>query len=443
LNRIEVKAVDRLCGEIEPPGDKSISHRSVFLGSLVSGTMRIHRFLPSQDCLRTVVCMRQLGVGISGPEDGDLVVEGCGMKGLTEPSNVLNTGNSGTAMRLLLGILAAQGFFSVVTGDDSVRRRPMSRITRPLAEMGARIWGRDDGRYAPIAVKGGQLRGIRHVSQVASAQVKSCLLLAGLYAAGSTQMVERFKSRDHTERMMAYLGLPLKVEGNAVSITPVKEIQARDLTVPGDISSAAFLICAAAVTPGSHLIVRNVGVNPTRTGFIDALLAMGARVTLVNEREICNEPVADVTVTGVPQLEGICVRGALVPRMIDEFPAFAVAAACARGTTVVRDAAELRVKESDRIQVMAEEFGKLGVILKPRNDGFEIRGPQRFQSGVVDSHGDHRVAMALAMAGLMSAGSVVINDTECIETSFPGFAGHVNDISGGLCVQSRENSRSQ
>lgn len=409
-----------LKGTISVPGDKSISHRGVMLGALARGETRIENFLPGEDCLSTIGCFRALGVEIDADLGGTLVtVHGKGLHGLTEPVEVLDAGNSGTTMRLLLGILAGQSFYSTITGDRSLTGRPMARVTGPLMSMGAKIWGRQDGKYAPLAVKGGNLKGLAHHSPVASAQVKSCLLLAGLFAAGETTVVEPALSRDHTERMLKYFGAHVVSGGATVTVKGGPELTGRHIYVPGDISSAAFILVAASIVPGSDVTIAGVGVNPTRDGILEVLKSMGADINVVNERMLNGEPVADLRVK-YSRLKGTQVGGEMIPRLIDEIPVLAVAAAVAEGHTEIRDAAELKVKETNRIVAVAEELGKFGADVQELPDGLLIRG-SRLKGAAAESRGDHRLAMAAAVAGLAARGETVVNGVECVNISFPGF----------------------
>ncbi|MCK9171887.1 MAG: 3-phosphoshikimate 1-carboxyvinyltransferase [Desulfuromonas thiophila] len=409
-----------LRGEIRVPGDKSISHRSVMFGALAQGQTRVRGFLRGEDNLSTLTAFRAMGIAVEERPDGELLIEGRGMQGLSEPADVLDCGNSGTTIRLMSGLLAGQRFFSVLTGDRYLRRRPMGRVLQPLAQMGAQIWGRQQGQCAPLAIVGQPLKGISYQSPVASAQVKSALLLAGLYAEGETRVYEPHLSRDHSERMLRHFGVTVDSFAGGVSIAGGQSLQARDLEVPGDISSAAFFLVAALIVPGSELLIRQVGVNPTRTGILDILRAMGGDIRCLDERELGGEPVADLLVRS-STLKGIEIGGALVPRAIDEFPVVSVAAACAEGTTVVRDARELRVKETDRIAAMASVLQTLGVTVTTADDGMTVCGQETFQGGQVDSCGDHRIAMSAAIAGLRAGTALTIRDTACTETSFPGF----------------------
>jgi 3-phosphoshikimate 1-carboxyvinyltransferase len=429
---LSVSPAGRLEGECRVPGDKSISHRAALLGAIAEGTTEIENFLPGADCLSTLCCLKALGVGVE--QDGTQVrIAGRGLAGLKEPPDVLEAGNSGTTMRLLLGILAGQDFFTVITGDDSLKGRPMGRVIKPLLQMGARIWGRESGLRAPLAVLGGaQLEPLAYRLPVPSAQVKSALLLAGLYARGETMVQQPVPCRDHTERMMAAFGADLRVDPDgSVHVSGDKPLRGQRVEVPGDISAAAFLIVAATLLPGSDILIREVGINPTRTGVLEALRRMGADITLLNERSTGGEPVADLRVRSA-RLRGVEIGGALIPQLIDEIPVIAVAATAAEGTTVITDAAELRVKETDRIEAVACELRKLGADLDTRPDGLSIRGGKPLQGAAVCSWKDHRLAMSLAVAGLASAaGETTVGEADCIDVSFPGFASLLASLVAG------------
>jgi 3-phosphoshikimate 1-carboxyvinyltransferase len=406
------------------PGDKSISHRAVLFNSIAEGNARITNFLAGEDCLSTIACMRALGVRISFDEASKIVaVEGKGLRELQEPQEVLNAGNSGTTTRLLAGILSGQSFYSVITGDASLRSRPMGRIVKPLKEMGAQIWGRDNDTKAPLSIKGGQLHSIDYTMPVASAQLKSCLLLAALYADLPTRLTGLIASRDHTERMLSAMGAPLTVtEAEIVMSGPALSLHAMDVAVPGDISSAAFWLVAASVHPDADITLKNVGVNVTRTGVVDALQEMGADIEYHNERVVAGEPVADLRVKS-SRLKGTGIGGAIIPRLVDEIPALGVAALFALGKTVIRDAAELRVKETDRIATFAGEFAKLGAKVETAEDGMLISGGTKLHGAAVNSFGDHRLAMALAIAGLLlpDGDTLEIEDYEAAAVSYPTF----------------------
>ena len=407
-----------LQGEIEIPGDKSISHRVLMFGSLAEGKSEIKGFLPSGDCRATLACFQALGVMIKVHSETSLTVQGPGLRGLLNPGSPLNCVRSGTTMRLLAGIVAGQTFDSVLTGEEQLLRRPMRRVTEPLREMGAQIED-VDGR-APLSVHGRQLHGTVHALSIASAQVKSALLLAGLYADTPTVVRQCGPARDHTERLLKAMGATIEVAGLDVSVAPCLALAPLSIRIPGDFSSAAFFVVAGALLPGSELVARGVGVNPTRTGLLDVLREMGARIDLENEREQGGEPVADLVVRS-GALHGTTIQGDTVVRMIDEFPVLAVAATQAEGETIVRDAAELRVKETDRIATVFSELRRLGADIEPLADGFVVSGPTPLRGSSVASHGDHRLAMALAIAGLLAKGETIVRDTDCISDSFPGF----------------------
>jgi 3-phosphoshikimate 1-carboxyvinyltransferase len=409
-----------LAGRLRVPGDKSISHRAVMLGAIAQGATRIRGLLEGDDVLATLAAFRSMGVQAEGPQAGELTVHGVGPGGLQAPAAALDLGNSGTAMRLLCGLLCGQGFDSTLTGDESLVRRPMGRVADPLRSMGAQI-DCAEGDLPPLRIKGGQpLHGIDYRLPVASAQVKSAILLAGLYADGETAVEEPAPTRDHTERMLAGFGYPVERDGDRISLRGGGTLQGRDIEVPGDISSAAFFLVGASVAEGSDLVLENIGINPTRTGVLNILCQMGADITLANEREVGGEPVADIRVRSA-RLRGIHIPESDVPLAIDEFPALFVAAAAAEGRTVLTGAEELRVKESDRIAVMADGLRRLGVSVEETADGAIIQGRDGFEAGEVHSHGDHRVAMAFAMAALRARGELRIRDCRNVATSFPGF----------------------
>lgn len=413
-------AAQGLKGEVTIPGDKSISHRALMFSSLAQGKSRICGLLQGEDCHATLNAFRALGVTIDNEGNDGLTVHGVGLQGLQEPENVIDCGNSGTTMRLMSGILAAQPFFTVLTGDQYLRKRPMRRIVEPLAQMGARIYGRDQHNRAPLAIVGGQLKPIDYPSAIASAQVKSALLLAGMQTEGTTTVFEPHQSRDHSERMLRYFGVPVQSFPGGARVKGPVELQGRDLLVPGDISSAAFFLVAGLIVPGSELLLKNVGINPTRSGIIDILQQMGGSITLINQREQSAEPVADLLVKS-SDLHGIEIGGELIPRAIDEFPVISVAANFAQGVTTIRDAAELRVKETDRIAAMCSCLNELGGQVEALEDGMRITGTGRLSGGKVSSYGDHRIAMSMAVAALRAEAEVTIVDTDCTETSFPGF----------------------
>ncbi|HEY0720574.1 MAG TPA: 3-phosphoshikimate 1-carboxyvinyltransferase [Gammaproteobacteria bacterium] len=408
-----------LKGDIRVPGDKSISHRSIMLGSLAEGVTEVTGFLEGEDNLATLNAFRAMGVQIEGPANGRVVIHGVGMHGLKKPARPLDLGNSGTSMRLMSGLMAPQGFDVEMIGDASLSKRPMRRVTDPLALMGARIDTTEKGT-PPLKVHGGQkLKGIDYVMPMASAQVKSCLLLAGLYAEGKTCVTEPAPTRDHTERMLTGFGYGVERADNKVCIQGGGKLRATRIDVPADISSATFFMVGAAIAPGSEVVLKHVGINPTRDGVISILKLMGADLTLENQSVVGGEPVADIRVRG-SRLKGIRIPEEYVPLAIDEFPALFIAAACAEGETVLSGAEELRVKESDRIQVMADGLIALGVDARPTPDGMIIKGGP-IGSGTVDSHGDHRIAMSFAMAALRASGPIRILDCANVNTSFPGF----------------------
>lgn len=419
LQTYTVQPAKSVKGEIAVPGDKSISHRSIMLGSIAEGVTTVRGFLRGEDNLATLNAFRLMGIAVH--DDGEVLrIEGKGLNGLAEPSDVVDCGNSGTSIRLLTGLLAGQRFFSVLTGDQYLRKRPMKRVVEPLSRMGADIRGREGGSKAPLAITGRELAGISYASPVASAQVKSAILLAGLYSSGETTVTEPHLSRDHSERMLRYFGADITTFDGGVTVRGGRNLRGGEIDVPGDISSAAFFMVAGLIVPGSELLIKGVGVNPTRTGIIDVLLGMGGSLELLNEREVSGEPVADILVKS-SRLRGIEIGGDVVPRAIDEFPVIAVAAALAEGRTVVRDARELRVKETDRIAAMAKNLRAAGADITETEDGMEINGVERLHGCSVDSFGDHRIAMSMLIGGLAASGTVTVSDTECIATSFPNF----------------------
>lgn len=428
---LKLRPVLRLKGETRVPGDKSITHRALLLSALADGASRITGYLDGRDCRATASCLRALGVRIKERGLGELIVWGGGLRGWQEACDVLDCGRSGTTMRLLAGILAGQPFDSVLGGTPQLCRRPMDRIVLPLRQMGARIRGRDRDRLPPLRVSAAKLRGIEYALPVASAQVKSCLLLAGLFAEGQTRVIEPAPSRDHTERMLRVRGAPVDSQGLSHAVVGRSAgLHAVDTRVPGDFSSAAYFLVGALLLPGSELLLRGVGINPTRTGLLDALQDMGANIAVFDEREEAGEPVGDLWVRA-QELRGAEVGGALVPRMIDEFPILALAATQAQGITRVRDASELRVKESDRIATTVEGLRALGARIEAYPDGYEIEGPTHLRGARVDSQGDHRLALTLAIAGLLAQGETIIEGAECISDSFPGFETHLRILAEG------------
>jgi len=415
---IIIKPTKGIKGEITVPGDKSISHRALIVASIADGNTRIKGLLKGEDNMATLKAFKQMGIIIDELGE-DVVVHGKGLRGLKESEDFIDAGNSGTTIRLLTGLLSGQEFFSVLTGDQYLRKRPMKRVVEPLSLMGAKIFGREKGNKAPLAIVGSKLKGITYNSPVASAQIKSAILLAGLYADGMTTVTEPTLSRDHTERMLAYFGAEVERSGTAVSIAGGQKLSGKDIEVPGDISSAAFFIVATLITKDSELLIKNVGINPTRTGIIDILKKMGGQLEILDKSEVSGEPVGDI-IAKSSKLKGIEISGDIIPRAIDELPVVAVAAAFAEGTTKIRDAKELRVKESDRIGTMAANLGELGITTTEYEDGMS--------GSVFNSHGDHRVAMSMIVAGLATEGEMRVWDTECIDTSFPGFVKKLSDL---------------
>jgi 3-phosphoshikimate 1-carboxyvinyltransferase len=419
-----IKTCYRLAGEVVLPGDKSISHRAVILNSLAKGEAEIDNFAPGGDCLATVKCLRALGVKIDrkGSRDSSaLLVSGRGEDGLKEAGNVLDAGNSATTMRLLGGLLSSQPFLSVITGDASLRSRPMGRLIEPLRLMGADIWGRGRDSFAPLVIKGKKLQGIDFTLPVPSAQIKSAILLAGLFARGNTVLHQTIPSRDHTERMLKRMGASLESQGNSISLLPLsRPLLPLNVHVPGDISSAAYFLVAGAIHPNARIMIRGCGINPTRTGIIDILQAMGAKLKIHNERMEAGEPLADIVVES-SELKGIEVGGDIIPRLIDEIPVLAVAGCIAKGKTIIRDAGELRVKESDRIATVVSELSRLGAKIEPLPDGMVIYGDRHLSGTEVDSHFDHRLAMSLAVAGLVAKGETTIKHPQAAQVSYPAF----------------------
>ena len=420
MDKIELIKAGSFKGEFTPPPDKSISHRSVIFSSMAKGTSTVTNFLRANDTLSTVHAFRSLGIDIID-EGPTLTIHGRGLHGLSEPSDVIDCGNSGTTIRLLSGVLSGNPFFSVLTGDSSLRTRPMARVINPLGLMGAHIIARDNNRYPPLAIKGGNLLPIRYVMPVASAQVKSSLILAGLYTEGDTEIVEPIQSRDHSEKMLPAYGADLTVEGLGITVKGGRELLALDMQVPGDFSSAAFFIVAALLIPGAEITARNVGLNPTRTGLLKVLKNMGAAIEISNIHAVSGEPVADIYCRREAPLKAVSITGEIVPSLIDEFPILCVAAALAEGTTTITGAEELRVKESDRIKTIASELRKMGVELEEYPDGLSIKGAERLLGAEVESHGDHRIAMSMAVAALAAEGKTVINGASAVDISFPGF----------------------
>ena len=412
---MNIKKINSARGEITVPGDKSISHRAVMLGSLASGTTYIKGFLKGADCLSTIDCFKRMGIDIQ-TENDLITVHGKGLHGLSEPSGMLYTGNSGTTTRLLCGILAGQPFNTSITGDASICRRPMKRVTEPLSLMGANI----EGDYCPLHIKGTKLNGIDYRMKVASAQVKTALILAGLYADGETVIHETEKSRDHTELMLGAMGADIAVNNLDITVTPGNELHAQNTTVPGDISSAAFFMVLGAVMPNSCITIKNVGINPTRTGIIDVLEDMGAKLKIENTRLSSGESVADITVS-TSALHGVTIGGSIIPRLIDELPVIAAAAVFADGEMVIKDAQELKVKESNRISAVVNEFSKCGIDIMETEDGMIIRGGKPIHGADFVTRGDHRMAMSLAVLAQLADGDSTLDDAECVDVSYPSF----------------------
>ena len=417
--RFQVKPGGSITGRLRAPGDKSMSHRTIMLGSIAEGITEATGFLEGQDALCTVNAFRAMGVTIDGPRDGQVRIQGVGLHGLKEPNETLDMGNSGTSIRLISGLLAAQSFDATMTGDASLTKRPMGRVITPLQQMGAVIDSHDE--RPPLTVRGGQsLKGIHYVMPMASAQVKSCVLLAGLYAEGRTSVIEPAPTRDHTERMLQGFGYAVDSENGIISLSGGGNLQGAQLDIPADISSAAFFLVAASISEGSDLILEHVGINPTRSGVITILTLMGADIEIMNERTVGGEPVADLSVRSA-KLKGIEIPEELVPLAIDEFPVLFIAAACADGETVLSGAEELRVKESDRIASMAEGLTRLGIANEVMPDGIRIQGG-RMTGGEIDTYHDHRIAMSFSIAALRANGDIIVNDCDHVATSFPNFA---------------------
>ena len=417
--------IQSLRGEIAVPGDKSVSHRSIMFGALAEGETVVKNFLPGADCLSTIACFQKMGVTIE--QSGKQVrVLGKGFKGLMEPNEVLNVGNSGTTIRLMMGILAGQNFSAVLAGDQSIAKRTMTRVVKPLLEMGAMIDGRNNGEFAPLHIRGGNLHPISYVLPVASAQVKSAILLAGLQADGETVVIEPEETRDHTERMIRQFGGQVVKEGNAIKVQGHQELKGTEVHVPGDISSAAFFMVAAAITENSEVVLKNVGLNPTRTGIIEVMQNMDADIT-VEKLPSYGEPVGNIIVRS-SKLKGTTISGKLIPRLIDELPIIALLATIAEGTTIIRDAAELKVKETNRIDTVAHELTLLGANITPTDDGLIIQGGTQLHGGNVTSYGDHRIGMMLAIAALISKGKVELEDPSAIDVSYPEFFDHLDQL---------------
>ena len=423
---IKLSKVNSLVGTIEVPGDKSISHRAVMFGALANGTTEVSNFLMGADCLSTVSCFQKMGVSIEVGE-GSVTIEGKGYDGLVEPSEILDVGNSGTTTRLILGILAGTSFHSCIIGDESIARRPMSRVTKPLKMMGATIEGRENGQYTPIAIRGGNLHGINYQSPVASAQVKSAILLAGLQTnQEETTVTEPHKSRDHTERMLRAFGVEVEEDVYSATIRGGQSLQATNIFVPGDISSAAFFLVAGAIVPNSEIVLKNVGINPTRTGILDALKMMGASIEITPHNDQAFEPIADIVIK-TSALKGTTIGGDLIPKLIDEIPVIALLATQAEGDTIIKDASELKVKETNRIDTVVEELSKIGATITATDDGMIIKGKTSLKgNATVSSHGDHRIGMMLAIASCLTEEPIELVDAKSIDVSYPNFFEHLS-----------------
>ncbi|TCT15348.1 3-phosphoshikimate 1-carboxyvinyltransferase [Natranaerovirga pectinivora] len=422
-----INPISKISGELSVPGDKSISHRAIMFSSLSDGKSIIRNFLQGDDCLSTIRCFKQLGINII--INNDVVeVEGNGLHGLKPSVDILDVGNSGTTLRLMTGILSAQAFDSMVTGDSSIQKRPMKRVMDPLSKMGAKIESINNNGCAPLKITGQPLKGITYESPVSSAQVKSSILLAGLYADGKTTVIEPAPSRNHTEIMLEYYGGTITTKDLETTVEPVNQLKAQEIIVPGDISSAAFLITAALIVPNSRILIKNVGINPTRNGILEVYRRMNANIQILNERLENGEPVADI-LAETSTLKGIVLEGDIIPNIIDEIPIISVAAAYADGQTIVKNAEELKVKESNRIDAMVENLSKMNVDIVATDDGMIINGNNKLKGATVESYHDHRIAMSLAIATLSASGSTTINDSDCIAISYPGFFNDLEKLS--------------
>lgn len=416
---MEITKSKPLCGELTVPGDKSISHRSVMFGAIAKGTTQITGFLQGADCLSTISCFQKMGIEIENT-DHTVLVHGKGMRGLSKPDGILDCGNSGTTTRLISGILAGQNFSTTLTGDASIQKRPMKRIIEPLSLMGANITSLMQNGCAPLQIEGSHLHGVHYKSPVASAQVKSAILLAGLYADSKTSVTEPYLSRNHSELMLCHFGASVQSDETTISITPPDELYAQDIHVPGDISSAAYFIAAALIVPGSELLIHNVGINPTRDGILQVCRSMGADISILNESLVSGEKTADLLVR-YSTLHGTIIEGALIPTLIDELPILAAMACFAEGTTIIRDAQELKVKESNRLDVMVQALSSMGADITATEDGMIIHGGKPLHGAVIDSHLDHRIAMTFSVAGLGADGVTTVQNAECVNISYPTF----------------------
>ena len=422
------KTICPLRGEIEIPGDKSISHRAIMFASLAKGTTEVTHFLQGADCLSTISCFQKLGIEIKNTPNR-ILIHGKGLHGLSAPTDILDCGNSGTTTRLISGILSGQNFTSTLTGDASIQKRPMKRIMEPLGQMGADITSVHGNNCAPLSIKGKPLKGIHYHSPIASAQVKSSILLAGLYADGETKVTEPYISRNHSEIMLSYFGANIRTEDTTAILIPEPILDAQKIVVPGDISSAAFFIAAGLLVPGSEILLKNVGINPTRDGILKVAKDMGGNIELLNINTANVEPTADILVK-FSALKGITIGGEIIPTLIDEIPIIAIMAAFARGTTIIKDAAELKVKESNRIQVMVDNLKAMGADIESTEDGMIIRGGRDLHGAIIDSHKDHRIAMSFAVASLLADGRTTILDWECVDISFPTFYQELDRLTG-------------
>ena len=423
---MSIQKINPLRGEIEIPGDKSISHRAIMFGSLAKGITEVTHFLQGADCLSTISCFQKMGISIENTPE-KILIHGKGLHGLTAPSEILDCGNSGTTTRLISGILSGQKFSSTLTGDESIQKRPMKRIIEPLSQMGANITSLYDNYCAPLTIQGQSLHGIHYSSPIASAQVKSAILLAGLYADSETRVTEPYVSRNHSEIMLSYFGADVKTQNTTAIIQPNPYLEGQKIAVPGDISSAAYFIAAGLLVPGSEILLKNVGINPTRDGILRVAQAMGGEVTLLNKNTDNGEPTADLLIRSA-SLKGTVIGGELIPTLIDEIPIIAVMAAFAKGTTIIKDAAELKVKESNRIQVMVDNLSAMGCDIESTEDGMIIHGGKPLHGAVIESYKDHRIAMSFAIASLLADGETQIIDSECVNISFPTFYEDLNRL---------------
>lgn len=427
MDRIEISKANVLKGSVSIPPDKSISHRAILFSSIAKGKSFVKNILRAGDIDATLEACRSLGVSIE--DHGDhVIIHGKGLHGLSEPANIIDCGNSGTTLRLISGILAAHPFFSVLTGDESLRKRPMARIIEPLSLMGADIKARGGNQFPPLGIRGNQLKPITYTMPIASAQVKSSLLLAGLFTDGITEITEPVQSRDHSEKMLSFLGADITVKDMQITVRGGKDLRASEISVPGDFSSAAFFIIAALMIPSSEITLKKVGINPTRTGLLTILQQMGARIEVTNIHDVSGESVANISCTGMDRLQAVHIKKEMIPSLIDEVPILCVISALADGTTTIRGAEELRVKESDRIASMASELRKMGVTIEEYPDGISIQGPADLRGATVDSYGDHRIAMALAIAALSAEGTTTIRGCSAVNISFPGFFDAIRSI---------------